>query len=196
MSRLAVTLYQSGGVILLGLFATPATTAIYSVAERFYQAMQQVFSPITQAIYPYMARERNIVLLIKIAAGCISLAVLVGLVLVLVGPHLILWWFGSNWSASTDLFHVFASAIVVNVFLAMSGYPLSSILGTMRTANVSVIYGAMFYVVCACLLIASGHVTALAFAWALFLTELFVLSYRAIVLWPKAYQLARQRGRS
>lgn len=196
MSRFASTIFSSGGVMLLGLFGTPATTAIYSVAERFYQAMQQVFSPIVQAIYPYMARERNIILLMKITAGCLLLAILVGLVLVVVGPYLILWWFGPNWRASTEVLNVFAANIVVSVFLSMSGYPLSSILGTMRTANISVVYGAMFYVVVAGLLIATGQVSALAFAWALLLTELFILAYRAIVLWPKAYRLARQRGRS
>jgi PST family polysaccharide transporter len=192
ISRLAVSLYASGGVLLLGMFGTPAATAVYSVAERFYQAMQQVFSPIIQAIYPYMARERNIILLVKVTAGCFILALLVGLVLVTVGPYLILWWLGSGWSATTNVIDVFAAAIVFNVFLSMSGYPLSSILGTMRTANLSVVYGALFYILCVGLLIASGYVTALAFAWALFLTELSVLAYRAIVLWPKAYRLARQ----
>jgi PST family polysaccharide transporter len=192
-SRIAISVYASGGVLLLGMFGTPAATAVYSVAERFYQAMQQVFSPIVQAIYPYMAKERNIILLIKVTAGCFLLALLVGLVLVTVGPTLVLWWLGSGWSAATDVLYVFAAAIVFNVFLVMSGYPLSSILGTMRIANVSVVYGALFYIVCVGSLIATGHVTALAFAWALFLTELSVLAYRAIVLWPKAYHLARQR---
>jgi PST family polysaccharide transporter len=196
MSRFAVTLYQSGGVILLGLFGTPATTAIYSVAERFYQAMQQVFSPIFGSIFPYMAKEKNIVLLIKITAGCFLLALVVGLVLVEAGPYLISWWFGPSWSAAIDVLNVFSAAIVFIVLLAMSGYPLSAVLGTMHTANISVVYGALFYVFCTGLLIGTGHVTALAFAWALFLTELFVLAYRAIVLWPKAYQLARRHGRT
>jgi polysaccharide transporter, PST family len=195
MSRFAATIFSGGGVVLLGLFGTPATTAIYSIAERFYQAMQQVFSPIIQAIYPYMARERNIFLLMKIAAGCLLLAILVGMVLVLAGPYLILWWFGPSWSASTVVLNVFAVNIIVSVFLSMSGYPLSSILGTMHTANVSVVYGAIFYVTFTGLLIASGNVTALAVAWALLLTELFVLAYRAVVLWPKAYQLARRHGK-
>ena len=192
LSRLAANLYGGGGVVLLGLFGTPATTAVYSIAERFYHAMQQVFSPIFGAIYPYMARERNIRLLMKIAVGCILAAVVVGLVFVLAGPHIIQRWLGPGWSESIPLLGVFALAIVVNVTLGMSGYPLSAILGTMREANLSVVWGALLYGLCAALIVATGHVTAFAFAWTLCLTELSILVYRAIMLWPKAYRLLSQ----
>jgi PST family polysaccharide transporter len=192
VSRVAANIFGWGGVMLLGIFGTPAMTAIYSLAERFYQAMQYIFSPVFGAMYPYMARERNIGLLLKIAAVCVVGACIVGFVAAWVGPHLIAWWLGPDWSEASQLLGVFALAIVIDVLLGMSGYPLSAILGTMRTANLSVVYGAVFYALCACLVIASGHVNALSFAWMLCLTELSILVYRAIKLWPKAYRLLNQ----
>lgn len=191
-SRLAANIYGHGGVMLLGFFSTPAATAVYSLAERFYQAMQYVFAPLFGAMYPYMARERNIRLLLKIAAVCLVTAIAAGIVLVWIGPYLIQWWLGPNWSAASNLLTVFAFLLVVDVVLGMSGYPLSAILGTMRVANLSVVYGALFYTLCAALAVATGHVSASAFAWMLCLTELSILVYRAIMLWPKAYRLLHQ----
>lgn len=58
-SRLSVSVYMSSSVLVMGVFTTPAATAVYSLAEQLYRVMQSAFSPINQSLFPFMVKEKN-----------------------------------------------------------------------------------------------------------------------------------------
>jgi PST family polysaccharide transporter len=196
MSRISVVTYTGSGVVLLGLFATPSAVAVYSLAEQLYKVMQNVFAPINQAIYPYMAKERNFPLFRKLAVGCVTIAALGAVCGYFAAPELIKLVFGSGWDASVKVFNYFLIAIVVNVMAVMSGYPLAAAVGNLRVANSSVAFGSIIYLVCAGLLLLFNEVSPIMFALIMILAESYVLVHRAVVLWPIAYKIEKNNSRN
>src|SRR5690606_19873322 len=65
-SRAAVSTYTAGGAFFLGLFSTPLQVAHYSAAEQLYRGAQSLFQPLSQALYPHMAKHRNFNLFFRV----------------------------------------------------------------------------------------------------------------------------------
>jgi PST family polysaccharide transporter len=186
VSRLAVMTYSNTGVLLLGLFLTPSATAIYALAGRLYLAMQQVFVPLVQALYPYLAKEKNVALLRKVTISCMGVAILGVVVGYATAPYLVLVLFGPAWGGVVKVLNVFFAAILIYVLNVMVGYPLAAALNRTSIANSSVVCGALVYFVGAVALLMSGRATPVLFAYLMVVAELSVLGYRGVILWPEA----------
>src|SRR5690606_21318657 len=59
-ARVATSLYTVSNTIFLGLTTSNYNVGIYSVAERFYFAIQNLLQPVTSAIYPHISSTKNI----------------------------------------------------------------------------------------------------------------------------------------
>ena len=188
VSRLSATVYLSSGVFLLGLFSTPAAVALYALAEQIYRGIQSVFAPIVQAIYPYMAKEKDLVLLGKVTLGILGVAVAGAVVGYLVTPYVIPWLFGTAFDGAIPVVNVFLLAITIHVLTVMSGYPLAAALGRLDVANRSVVYGSVIYILGAVGLLAADRASPIAYAWLMIGAESYVLVHRALALWPDAYR--------
>ena len=194
MSRLSVTAYMNSGVVLLGLFSTPLAVATYSLAEQLYKALQSVFAPIVQAVYPYMAIEKNISLFFKIAMGCVAIAFTGAVFGYFLAPRVIPFFLGAEWGSSIPILNIFFVALTVHVMAVMSGYPLAVAIDRVDVANLSVVYGSLIYILCTSILISLGRATPSTFAILMIVSEFFVLVYRGIMLWPAAYRIERSKA--
>jgi PST family polysaccharide transporter len=194
ISRLAGTAYMSSGVLILGLFSTPAAVAAYSLAEQCYRAMTSAFNPIVQALYPHMAKEKNLLLLGKVTMGCAMLAVFGAVLGYILAPHLIPLVFGKSWDGVIPVLNVFFMAITVDVLNALSGYPLGAALGNLKVANRTAVYGAIVYLLVAGVLLILRWDTPVAFAWLTIVSLAYVLAHRAFVLGPAIYHARAQHG--
>jgi O-antigen/teichoic acid export membrane protein len=192
VSRLSATVYLSSGVFLLGLFSTPAAAALYALSEQIYRAIQSVFAPIVQAIYPYMAKEKDLALLGKVTLGIFGVAVAGAIVGYLVTPYVIPWLFGTAWDGIIPVVNVFLLAITIHVLTVMSGYPLAAALGRLDVANRSVVYGSVIYILGAVGLLATDRASPIAYAWLMIGAESYVLLHRALALWPEVYRFLLQ----
>jgi PST family polysaccharide transporter len=191
-SRLAVASYMTAAPVVLGLVGSPASVAIYSIAEQLYRAMQAAFLPIVSAAYPYMAKEKNIKLMLKIAALCLLLAVVGAITGYFIGPYLILVLFHPSWIESISVLNVFFFAIVVHVGAVFLGYPLAAAVGRLSVANTSVIFGSIVYFILLLIALKLQLATPISFAVIMVISEFTVFFYRAIILIPTAVKLNRQ----
>lgn len=71
-----MSIYTSANAFVLGLFTNNTMVGYYSMAEKLYMAIQSLYGPITQALYPYVAKEKNIKLFKKIFYGVVGLNIL------------------------------------------------------------------------------------------------------------------------
>lgn len=178
MSRLAVASYQNTAVLVLGLFVSPAMVAIFSISDQIYRAMQQIFGPLAQAMYPYMAREKDLSLFYKILMGVVCVAIAASVSAMYLGPYILTFLGVVDPSEVMTVLRILLIALVFQVLSMFTGYPLYVILGRLEIANRSIIYGAgVFYVLLAGLIL-SGQVQAMTLAWVIVLTELSVLAIR------------------
>lgn len=194
-SRVSVAAYANGGVFVLGLFSTPHLVAIYSLAEQLYKAMQSVFIPISQAIYPYMAKRKNFEVLASLMFICFLIVSILAMIGYLVSPHLIYYVLGEDWLSILPVLNLFFLIIIVNTLGVMSGYPLASALSKIYIANQSAVCASIIYLSGVVVLCYINHVTPFYLAMMVLVAELYVLIHRGAKLWPEAFKEIKRSGK-
>lgn len=176
-SRAAVAIYTSASTVTVGLSGLHQA-AMFSAAEQVYKAGQAVTNPLSQALYPYMSREKNLKSYFRIipvvglifACGCLGVWFF--------RSPLIITVFGASYIDAVPVVSVFLMINVVNYFAVSFGYPVFAAIGNLRPANLSVIAGALFFIFCVAILYLNGIVSAGSVAVSILLTELFVFLVR------------------
>ena len=177
-SRAAVATYTAGGAIFLGLVSTPLQVAYYSAAEQLYKGAQSLFSPVSQALYPHMAKHRNFPLFFKILKYVIALG-LAGLVSgVLVGNWAIHIIFGVDFAPAYPVLVVFMITFFITTPSVLLGYPFLGALGNSKAANTSVIYGGAIQVILLIFAYLAESYQATHIALTVLIVETIVLAYR------------------
>jgi polysaccharide transporter, PST family len=186
VSRVAVMVYMNSSVLILGLVANSSIVAIYSIAEQLYKAMQSAISPLSAAVYPFMSKEKDIRLMIKLIYYCVFFVILGAIFGYFVSPFLISYFFDESWASSLSLLNVFFIAIVFHAGAVMTGYPLAAALGRIDVANSSVVVGAFIYCIGIIMLFEFGEITPLMLAALMIVSEISVLAQRTFTLMPLA----------
>lgn len=177
-SRAAVATYTAGGAIFLGLVSTPLQVAYYSAAEQLYKGAQSLFSPVSQALYPYMAKYRNFQLFFKSLKIVIALG-LAGVVGgILIGPWAIELIFGKGFSASYPVLVIFMITFVITAPSILLGYPFLGALGNSKAANRSVVWAGLAQIALLVFCYVSELHQATHIALTVLFVEIFVLLYR------------------
>ena len=146
-SRLAAGAYTSGSTFVLGMVAAPAQVASFAIAEQLYRAGQGLFFPLTQALYPYMVRERDLGLFKKVMAGAWIIALCGVGVGYLIAPWVLDLLFGAEDFSALPILHIFIAVFVINIPAMLLGYPLLGAFQLTHYANRSVLLGCAVFVV-------------------------------------------------
>lgn len=192
LSRVSVSIYTSANAFVLGLFTNNTMVGYYSIAEKFYQAIQGLYGPITQALYPYVAKEKNISLYKKIFYGVNLLNILGVIFLFFFSESVFSILFTQKISVeSISVFQVFLFANLITVPSVLIGYPLLAALGFTKHANHSVIIGSIVHIVGLVVLMLLNSITIYNVTLMIVVTEFAVLIYRAFwvyscKLWSKS----------
>jgi len=56
ISTASINFYTSSNTFILGLIASPTAVGIYHIAEKTIRAVQYLFTPVSQAVYPHVSR--------------------------------------------------------------------------------------------------------------------------------------------
>ncbi|WP_163070790.1 flippase [Priestia flexa] len=111
----------SSGTVILGIFSTPSIVGIYGAIEKLIKAIIGIFSPFTQALFPYVSQKFNDSynegksFLFKIGTVLITISVIMCLLLVLLGKFIITTLYGMEYSIHAYLFQWFAVWIVFSI---------------------------------------------------------------------------------
>lgn len=147
LSRVAVSIYTSANAFLLGLFTNNTMVGYYSIAEKLYRAIQSLYGPINQALYPYVAKERNISLYKKILCFVVTLNTLGVITVFFIAEPIFTILFSKEISAeSIRVFHIFLAANLVAVPSVLFGYPFLAALGYTNFTNNSVIFASLYHI--------------------------------------------------
>ncbi|WP_050989587.1 oligosaccharide flippase family protein [Vibrio ordalii] len=147
ISRLSVGVYTSANTFLVGIFSGAGGAALYNSAEKLYQAGLNATSPISQALYPYLARTGDkkvfykfislvFIPLFFIVLGCIAHAELIMVFI-----------FGDEFRAGAKLLKIFMMIWLVSFVGVNFGYPAFASIGRVDIANKSVIFAAFLQLV-------------------------------------------------
>lgn len=142
-SRVSIALYTSGNNFIVGLALGEFYAGLFGVAEKLYMAMVVVYSPLSDAIYPYMVKNRDIKLFKKIFFGVMLVSTAVSTTVFILSPEIVNFVFGTGYGESAILLKYFCFLAVVIVPTIFVGYPFLGAFGFEKHANYSVVLGSL-----------------------------------------------------
>jgi len=185
LSRAAVATYTTCGTFFLGLVSTPTQVAYYSAAEQLYKGAQAIFSPVSQSMYPHMAKHKNFSLFFKVMKLTV-LASLIGILIgIFLGPTVLRLVFGEEFVSSYPILIVFLFIFAITTPSILLGYPFLGALGQIKLANQSVLYAGLLQVVLLVLFYFLNFKQGFQVSLSVLSVECIVLLLR--VLWAKKF---------
>lgn len=176
-SRLAVSTYTTASTLVVGA-AGHVQAGYYAASEQLYKAGQNITTPVSQALYPYMTRAKNWALFFKMMSILTVVMITASLTAIWLSQWLIALIFGPEYIVSQNVFIVFMLALIVTFVSTNFGYPVFSALGKVKVANYTVILGALTHVVILGVLFCLGEISAYNVVRAVLFTEIVILILR------------------
>ncbi|WP_040975777.1 oligosaccharide flippase family protein [Necropsobacter massiliensis] len=191
LSRASLSMYTSANSFVLGLFSSNTIVGYYAIADQLYKALQAFYTPLSQVLYPYIAKERNIGLFKKIFKASVLLNIVGIFTLFFIVKDVFAILFTQKIGVeSISVFNIFLVASLIVVPSILLGYPFLGALGYSKEANLSVIYASILHIVGLGLLILFNKISLYSVAYMVLITESFVFIYRIMKirgnkLWQK-----------
>lgn len=177
-SRLAVSLYSSAPIIVLGATSSQLIVGIYALAEQAYKILQTIVQPLAQSLYPYMASNKDGKIYLKNLVKFIIPLLIFTAISFFITPIIFLYFFGEQASESIILikyFHFIYLFHVANLFL---GYPFLVSINKLDTANNSVQVALLGFAIFIFFLLSVGKINIFSIASSLLIAELISLIIR------------------
>ena len=177
LSRAAVSVYTTASTLIVGAFAGVQQAAYYSACEKLYQAGQSATGPVNQALFPYLAKTRDVKFLLKVIS-MFFVPLLVSISIAYYYSDLILdVFFGSEYLEAASTLRIFLLICMVNFLAVNFGYPAFASLGKLHIANISVCIAAILQLSVLLVLYKTENISAKSVA----LSVLFVESFVAVL---------------
>ena len=180
ISRISLSLYTISNSFVLGLVLGNTAVGYYTAAEKLFVSLQSLYSPLNQALYPYMIKNKNISVFKKIFIGIVVLNC-IGIPLLIFEADLIMKIIYKSVDVdSSNVLKILLGACLITVPSVLLGYPLLGAFGFTRYTNLTVIISSLFHVLMLVLLVLSDNLTIYTVAALVVFTELIVLLLRVI----------------
>lgn len=134
LSTAAINIYTTSNAFFLGLICSPTIVGYYHVAEKLIRAVQMLFAPISNAVYPYVSRlattDRLAVLLFnhKLLIIFVTAATLFTMSIYLLAPYIVKLIFGEQFILAVPILQIFSLLpmliVVSNIFGIQTMLPL------------------------------------------------------------------------
>jgi PST family polysaccharide transporter len=177
-SRASVAVYTSSNNFVVGLVLGNYYAGIFGVAEKLYTAMTVIYSPLSDAIYPYMVQKRNLKLFKKVLLGAALLNLVVAFTTYFYAEEIIYFVFGEGYAESAILLRYFCFLAIIIVPATFIGYPLLGAFGLEKFANYSVVIACTVHLIL--LMAINTYLTIYTMVLLLIFTQIIVFGIRII----------------
>ncbi|MEE9455422.1 MAG: oligosaccharide flippase family protein [Paracoccaceae bacterium] len=195
VARLSAASYTTMNGILLGIFDSIQAVGIYTIALQFYSGLQSLFHPIYHAIYPYMARERNSIFLLKVL-GMVSCVLIIALPAAYFSfPYILNFITTPEFNGAIDIFNIMLLLLVVNIISSFIGYPFFVAIGKNYIANYSIWAGAIWHISVLFILASLEMITPINVTFVILSSETVIFIIRAIFVFKHTHFQKTDRNR-
>lgn len=191
LSRVSVSIYTNTNTFCLGLISSPILVGYYVAAEKIYNAILGLQGPLGDALYPFIAKYRDINLYKKIFYITNILNILVCIFTFLFSKQIITIFYGNNMYEAYKILMIFCFAIFVTLPSRLAGYPLLGALGYTKFANLSVILGSIVHLTGLLFLFLTRNLNIYSIAYMVVITESIVFILRLIPIFK--YNLLKEK---
>ena len=182
LSSVATTAFAALNTVLIGIFIEDLTQIAYwSLCLSITSAIQGLYSPITNSVYPYMIKERSLSFIHKIllifmpivTAGCIICFVFADFAMLVVG--------GEKYLEAAELFRYFVPILFFSFPAQIYGWPTLGAIGQVKETTISTIIAALLQVVGIVFLVLINQFTLVHLAVLRLITEASLMGVRMLI---------------
>jgi polysaccharide transporter, PST family len=179
LSRVSVSIYTSANAFVLGLYTNTTMVGYYAIAEKLYLALQGLYGPVSQTLFPYISKNNNLKLFKKIFFISILLNTIGLIIVFLFGSEILSFLFSNSVAEETiNVLYLLVIAFYISIPSILIGYPLLGALGYSKYPNFSIIYASIIHILGLFILISSHNITIYNIALLVIFTQLVELLYR------------------
>ena len=127
-STVIITLYTTTNVVILGLFRNSAEVGYYSAGQKLVSIFQSIISlTLMQSLFPYVGKafgesnQKGIDLAQRLLPIVITLTTVAGIFLFLIGPYILLLFYGDAFKPSIPVFKILAFTPIIISFSTVVG---------------------------------------------------------------------------
>ena len=147
LSNLFVSIYNYSNVIFVGLFLGNEAAGLYSMAEKMFQAVTSLYYPLNDALYPYMAKFKNLAFFKKVFKFATLLNIVVLISVALLSKWIILIVYGNAYIQSINVLKILSLSGMIWLPSLLLGYPLLGVYGKDSLVNNSIIFASAMHIV-------------------------------------------------
>ena len=187
ISRVSVSAFNNTNSFCLGLISSNIMVGYYVAAEKIYFAMSGLQGPINQALYPFIAKHKNITLFKKIYWIVVGINTLICAFMFIFAKDFIVLFYGADMVHAYKILRIFCFGTLIAVPHILLGYPLLGGMGYTKQVNASVIIASVIHICGLGILYFSNHMNIYSIAIMATCTEYIVFAMR--VYWVNKYNL-------
>ena len=179
LSNMASTAFGALNTLLVGIWCSTADVAFWGLAMQLVNAIQALYSPVINGIYPQMIREKSLHLIKKVLQIFMPL-ITVGCLIIYFGADLILGLVGGEkYAAVASLFRWFIPLLFISFPAMLFGWPVLGAIEKSKETTQTTVITAVLQTGGLVALKAVGGFTLVNLAILRAATELFMCTLRA-----------------
>lgn len=159
LSRISASFYGTGNTILLGIFCSSLLVGYYDSAHKIILAYSAAMTPFQTALFPYMIKNRNVKVFVKVVSLLTGIGIIFSIVMFLFTPEVLILLFGEASDITVDILRIMLIYTLVKAPSSLMGYPLLAALGHTKYTNYTVVISGMLYVVATAIVCLLGKFT-------------------------------------
>lgn len=183
ISNMATTAFGALNTLLVGIFLSEADVGKWGIVMQLVNAVQALYSPVINGIYPHMVRVKEINYTFKvlkifmplICIGCLIIYFGADTILLIIG--------GEKYVIVADLLRWFIPLLVFSFPAMIYGWPSLGAIEKAKEVTITTIVTALAQIVGLLLLSVTNHFTLINLALLRGLTELMMLIMRSGYCW-------------
>lgn len=187
ISRVSVSAFNNTNSFCLGLISSNIMVGYYVAAEKIYIAINGLQAPLNQALYPFIAKNRDLKLFKKIYFIALILNTLICVFMYLFAKQFIVLFYGADMLNAYKLLRIFCIGTFIVIPHVLLGYPLLGAFGYSKEANMSVIVPSITHIIGLFILFVTGNMNIYSIACLAVFTEYVVFAMR--IYWVKKYKI-------
>lgn len=183
LSRIATTAYTALNTVILDLItASGGATGYYTAADKLITTGRNVLSPISDSMYPYMARNRDFKLVKKVLLAAMPPITLFCAACFIWAEPLCRLFFGPEYGPAGAVLRAMLPVGVVTLPNYILGFPTLGAMGLSKYANYSVIFGSALHICNLIVLYLTGSMNMITLAALVSVAECAILIFRIVVI--------------
>jgi PST family polysaccharide transporter len=146
-SNIATTVFNGFNTVVIGFMLSSTQVAYWGICLQIIGAIQGLYSPISDAIYPHMVRSKNIEIIKKFLYVLVPVSVLGSSIVFELSKGILRIVSGSNYEPAASLLRLLTPILVVGLISIIMGWPSLGAIGKQKQTTISTVLSALFQIV-------------------------------------------------